>query len=515
MDLLTAFFDLLWHGKTHMRVKLSTKVSLAIVGVVLAALINGLVACYSAQQIAMLHNRTIAEDLSSVVAAERLQSSLVKQRGLLTDAYLFDQAKAEWLSELDAQKRTFAAALAQAWKTVNSAEETRILNDLTKAYGLLDRKRDEAIALHNRGEVKKSGEILRDDLRQAGRQVFDLCGEFMRVNVGFAEQYAELSRTRVRWLVGAVAGSTVVTILLGAGLLWLFFHDVLSPLRSILAESRGVGDPHAGSLEPFEDDLHAIGSQLRSLMSDMTETRSVLERSRAQLMTAEKLALVGRLAATVAHEIRNPLTAIKMWLFSLHTAVGADSEASRKLHVISEEITRLDSIIRNFLEFSRPPAPQLQPCGISATLDKTLQLFGHRLRVAGIQLVRDDAPTLPQVLADPEQLKQVFINLLDNAAEAMEEGGEMRMSTALDGSGDGRPMIVVRFRDTGHGMPEFARQRIFEPFFTTKEQGAGLGLCTSAQIMAQHGGRIVLESSTHEGTSFAVFIPATRAETHE
>jgi signal transduction histidine kinase len=229
------------------------------------------------------------------------------------------------------------------------------------------------------------------------------------------------------------------------------------------------------------------------------------------LLTAEKLASVGKLAACVAHEVRNPLTAIKMWLFSLRKAVGNTPELEHRFDVIAEEITRLEGIIRSFLEFSRPPALKPRPERLSLLLDKTLELFLPRIEGREIHLSREEAADVPPVMADGEQLKQVWLNLLNNAAEAAGPGGTIHISASAASEADGRPMAVVRIRNTGTPMPDDVRQRIFEPFFSTKENGTGLGLCIAAHIMARHHGRLVLEDSTDQETSFAVWIPAVGA----
>ena len=146
-----------------------------------------------------------------------------------------------------------------------------------------------------------------------------------------------------------------LTLLLGGFLLWLFFYRVLFPLRGMVADAQLYrGDRHASDKGSEEDELRMMGNHLRNLMSDVSDTRSRLERSRNQLLVAEKLASVGKLAASVAHEIRNPLTAMKMWLFSIQEAVQGNADLGRKLGIISEEIARLESIVRDFLEFSRP-----------------------------------------------------------------------------------------------------------------------------------------------------------------
>ncbi len=240
-----------------------------------------------------------------------------------------------------------------------------------------------------------------------------------------------------------------------------------------------------------------------------------LDRGRSQLMELERLALVGRLAAGMAHEIRNPLTAMKMWLFAIRTAVGADAELLRRLDIVSEEMARLEGLVGNVLEFSRPPVPIVRPQCVSAVIDKTFALACPLVRQKRIRLSCEKPPELPPVLADPQQLEQVFLNLLNNAVEATPVGGEIRFLAALERDQGKGPSVVVRVQDTGPGIPQAARPRIFEPFYTTKEHGTGLGLYIAAQIMTRLGGRLVLEPPAASGTSFAVWVPTAPGEIDE
>ena len=273
--------------------------------------------------------------------------------------------------------------------------------------------------------------------------------------------------------------SVLLTIGFAGGLLWLFFYRVIFPLRGMMADAqlfRG-GRCDTGK-ESNEDELHAMGHYLRDLMSDVTDTRSRLERSRNRLLNAEKLASVGKIAASVAHEIRNPLTAMKMWLFSIQEAAEGNADLLGKLAIVSEEIARLEGIVRNFLEFSRPPVIQCQSQDVNLVIDGTLELLGPRLQQAKIAITRASPPGLPAAMADAKQLKQVFINLLGNAADAMCHGGNVDITATVEKDADGRSMVVVRVCDTGSGMPQDVQKRIFEPFFTTKDTGRGWG-CVS------------------------------------
>jgi signal transduction histidine kinase len=360
--------------------------------------------------------------------------------------------------------------------------------------------------LYERGEKEKAKAILlREVADRIERRAYRLCEAFVLANDKDVEDLTDAAEHQIRVVTWLVGGSVIVTIALGGSLVWFFYHDVIFPLRGMAADARVFrGEGNGASTQ---GELREVGEYLRGLMSDVADTRSHLERSQARLLSAEKLASVGKLAAGVAHEIRNPLSAMKMWLYSIRESVKDNADLEHKCGVVSEEIARLESIVRDFLEFSRPAAMKSRPTDVSQVLDHSLELVGPRLCQRGIRVVREPGPRLPPVMADSEQLKQVFLNLVNNAAEAMGSGGEIAVSASAEKNADGRPMVVVRVRDSGPGLPEDVRARIFEPFFTTKEEGTGLGLCIAAQIMTRHGGLLVLESSTRQGTVFAVWTP--------
>jgi signal transduction histidine kinase len=272
----------------------------------------------------------------------------------------------------------------------------------------------------------------------------------------------------------------------------------------VFSATGSTADPSASP----QDELRAVGFYLRSLMADVTETQSHLERSRHQLLDSEKLASLGRLAASIGHEIRNPLTSIEMRLYSIRRVVGDNRELEDDLRVVSEEITHLENTVRSFLEFSRPPHPDLQRHAVTRLLDKTLELCGPWLAEKEVDVIRREEPPVPSVTADAEQIKQVFLNLLRNAAEAMEGGGTVEITASAASDRAGREMVVVRVQDTGPGIAPEVRERILEPFFSTKPEGTGLGLCIAARILAQHEGRLELEPPGSGGACFSVWLPA-------
>lgn len=495
-----------------MRLNLATKFSAIIVGVVVLALVSSALALLSTWQVGRLMQHTVDQNLPSIQVTGELQMLLCEPRGFLA-SYILEGGNRVWVDELRDKQRAFDEKLTRARRLVQTREERESLVKLESAYRVYDAKREKVIALYDKGDIEEAKRVLLEDVNDLYKQAYDQSQAFMMANADHvASQTADAQSTtrRATWLVGILAISTIV---LGAGLLGLFFRGVLFPLRRMVADAQdfaGGATLNVGNGQ--RDELRAVGDYLRTLMSDVVDTRSTLEQSRSQLTEAEKkLASVGKLAASVAHEIRNPLGSIRLCVSYIQMKFGNDAGLDQEFGIVSEEFNRLDGILKSFLEFSRPPALKLQPHCIRSLLDKTLALVSHQMAAKNLRLAREDAVGLPQIMADPEQLKQVVLNVVKNAAEAASEGSEVRVSTELDDVGQGS-MVVLRVHNTGPAIPEDVRQRIFEPFFTTKKEGTGLGLCICARIMAAHGGRLVLESSTDQGTVFALQIPIARTE---
>lgn len=237
--------------------------------------------------------------------------------------------------------------------------------------------------------------------------------------------------------------------------------------------------------------------------------RAQLSESRTHLERHEKLASLGVLAAGIAHEIRNPLTAIKVRLFSLKRSIPDESSVRDDVQVISGEIDRLERIVGDFLQFARPPELECQPVNLEGLVREVWKLLEPQLARSRVLMACEPGPEL-WVFADREKLKQVLINLVQNAGQSIEGAGTvtLRIHTArqmlLDRPAD---VAVVEVADTGSGMPPEVVQRLFDPFFTTKDDGTGLGLCIAARIIQLHGGVIEYNTQAQRGTTFRVVLP--------
>jgi len=241
-----------------------------------------------------------------------------------------------------------------------------------------------------------------------------------------------------------------------------------------------------------------------SILHDLTEIRE-LERRRVeqQLFESEKLAAVGRLAASIAHEVNNPLEAIKNALYLMQAGREGDKN-SRFLEIARKETERVSHIIRQMLGFARRPG-EVDWVDVNQLLEETLVLLEKKMRQLRIRITKSFDDSLPRVKARADQLRQVFLNLIINAQQAIEGDGEIVISTSRYEQAL-QPSILVQLTDTGVGIAEDDLTRIFDPFFSTGKKGTGLGLWVTQDIVRQHGGRIEVSSEIGRGTVFSIVL---------
>ncbi|MGD8625317.1 MAG: ATP-binding protein [Anaerolineae bacterium] len=248
----------------------------------------------------------------------------------------------------------------------------------------------------------------------------------------------------------------------------------------------------------------AIAMENARLYQDLQDRIAELHRAQAQLIESERLAAIGRLSAGIAHELNNPLQAVLGFSELLLRNPGMGDRSLQELEIIVQESRRARDIVRRLLEFARQVDTACEPTDINRLLQDTLELLRSHLRSQEILLVEDYDAHLPAIAVDAGRIKQVFLNLVGNAMQAMPSGGQLTIST-----GCVKEHIVVRVADTGPGISAGDLPHIFEPFFTTKPvgQGTGLGLSVSLGIVRDHGGEIRVESDQGTGTTFEVLLP--------
>ncbi len=274
----------------------------------------------------------------------------------------------------------------------------------------------------------------------------------------------------------------------------------------------------ANAFNAMTSDLNKAKNELmewgNTLEKKVQEKTAAIHRAQAQLIHSEKLASLGRMAAGVAHEINSPLTGIVTFGHLLQKKFTPGSQEREDIDVIIDQANRCSTIIRGLLGFARASAAEKALTNINDVLHSSMNIVQHKADFFNIKLVTDFEPSLMYIRADSSQLQQVFLNMIMNAADAMESKGTLTITTrnVVEDSGD---FVEVVFSDTGPGIPKENLEKLFEPFFTTKPvgKGTGLGLAVSHGIIQDHGGSITVKTKINEGSSFIIRLPAERENT--
>jgi PAS domain S-box-containing protein len=257
-------------------------------------------------------------------------------------------------------------------------------------------------------------------------------------------------------------------------------------------------------------------TELVQALSEVQQKGEELAAMTQQLWQASKLATMGELAASVAHELNNPLAIISLRLESLATQLANDEQKSRAVDIVSNEVERMGKLVGGLLQFSRRGQQEISTIDICEEIENSLELIEYHLRSHKIEVVRQFDSSLPTVQADRQQLRQVFLNLMTNASDAMPQGGKLTVRASAPANG---PVmgVQVELADSGPGIAPADLEKIWEPFFTTKPEGkgTGLGLAICRRVVDEHRGGISIDSRLGEGTTVRIFLPATNGSKPE
>jgi signal transduction histidine kinase len=350
---------------------------------------------------------------------------------------------------------------------LTTQDETELLRQIKAAYGDF---------LRTIGEIPRepaapvqSPDALAEftHVRAESQRLFDLGQSLASAHYQSRNRLLAEAGQRLQNLRLSVLGLLGLLFVFGAGLVAVGYRDMIAPLRVKLIESQSLVERH------------------------------------------EKLASLGLLAAGVAHEIRNPLTAIKGALFIQEKRFTPGSPEHADHALVQREILRLERIVNDFLRFARPGDPELATIPADQLLREVQRFFAPELDKAGIRLVLD-APAPWRIQVDAAQIKQVLINLVQNAVDSIGRDGTITLRARPDRrplAGPERDVIILEVADTGTGIPPEVAKRLFDPFFTTKDHGTGLGLSIAARIVEKHRGALQYQTQVNRGTTFGIVLP--------
>ena len=354
----------------------------------------------------------------------------------------------------------------------------------------------------------------------AGQQVLGVIDADLSLTA-VDEQLAQNQRTLVYFLVGAIVFGSALAVVF----IWVV---VYRPVKQLIAGTHRVA---GGDLEHrlpvgSDDELGDLAASFNKMTAEVAGVQAEieervrrktaeLERVHKTLLSSEKMASIGKLAATVAHEINNPLFGILTYARLLLRELDKHDlpekeEVLEELRTIERESKRCGDLVKNLLTFARQAPSNREPVDLNTVVRRAVVLVKHKLAMQNVDLEENLTPDLPPVTCDANQMQQVILVLMVNASEAMPHGGKLAVSTEFDARGE---HVRLRVKDTGTGIPADVLPRIFDPFFTTKEDQnrTGLGLAVAFSIVEQHAGEIAVDTAPGKGTEFIVTLPAAAA----
>ncbi|MFO1477161.1 MAG: ATP-binding protein [Verrucomicrobiota bacterium] len=397
-------------------------------------------------------------ELESFELADRIQDSLMRLNSVLA-RYGMSQEAADW-TLFNNESQALDDWIQHQSANLHSQEERQLLAGISGAYS---NYLASAAQFHeNLPEAARTGARLKiyGEVELQSQQV--LTRNLQLAMAGRESMSAFLTRSRnsLSQLRLALLSTICLLLLAGTGIAAILYREQITALRVKLVESQ------------------------------------------EQVERQEKLAALGLLAAGIAHEIRNPLTALKAWLFIQSKDLAPNTPEFEDAEIIKNELTRLERLVQDFLQFARPSEPHLESVPADRPLREVQALLAPALRKHGIQLQLADPLSTTPIQADPQQIRQVLINLVQNAADSIDHDGTITLRSR---PANGR--VVLEVEDTGAGIPPGVEDRLFDPFFTTKTSGTGLGLPIAARIVENHGGALQYQTQLGHGTTFGILLP--------
>lgn len=444
-------------------------------------------------------DQVLSENVVSIRAASEMEAALWQMQNMALEAERTDYAADETaVKNLEAEFRSWWTRMDDAKR---APEEEPLIDAISQGfekYLPIWRR----VCLRGEGKPYEFGAML-----TLIPQITGPCQSLLRIN----EQLMTASTSRRQHLTSVVWFGRLLMLIVGpsCGLVMGIrlarrLHSSMTQISVVLNDVAGELSQELGQLQlSTEVDLPEIQKQLDVVATRIREVVMELQQARHEVMRSERLAAVGSLAAGVAHELRNPLTSVKLLIQTAQHRSG-QSLPPRTLAVVLEEVSRMETTIQGMLDFARPPKLIRTQHDLRQTILRAINLIEGRARQSEVSLNRCfcDKPLI--VNGDAEQLHQVCVNLLINAIEASPVGSTIEVVAEESESGTWAKVLFV---DSGDGIPTEIMPRLFEPFVTTKERGTGLGLAVTRRIVAEHGGRLTADNRPEGGARFCLEIP--------
>jgi two-component system, NtrC family, sensor histidine kinase HydH len=460
------------------------------------------------------HLRALEENVATIRAAWAMEAALWRLQVIAVEATGKDEreSRAE-AAELEA---AFQQHLEEAQKTSFTPQEQVLVKAVREHFTVYRDHVETRLKPAGLAGLLTSPAADKEKTIRLARAVAEPCRQLVDIN----DRMLADSTTRSARLSGLVNSIRLIFLITGPVVgvlcgLWVArgLHRSISQISVTLKDATGDLRQDVGSVEvQSQADLPFLHQQVQIVATRIRQVMEELQHTRRQAMSAERLAAVGELAAGVAHELRNPLTSVQLLVETTQRQVRNES-AGKNLQIVQQELARLENTIQGLLDFARPPELHRVPHDVRTPVQRALNLIEGRAKQQRVTITQKLPPTAVTVDGDPEQLHQIFVNLLLNGIEAMPQGGTLDVTIQSTNGNTGTCRVCVS--DTGAGIPQPILDRIFEPFVTSKEHGTGLGLAVSHRIAVEHCGALLAANRPEGGAMFTVELPLCNANRSE
>jgi signal transduction histidine kinase len=478
--------------------------ALVVIAIILAGGFSTITYIYQVQDET---NQLMEQNVQSAKMAKELNLSLFEIRAASL-TYLHDRSQ-ERIDALQEKQNEFIALLDQARITAITEEEKNLLQQISALFTNYQQTLTNALELHRKGWIGQPNKLIVHASQDLINTIEEKTNAFIASKELAQANYKESIERNDDIIRTAIYALGAGGIILGLVLGWMIARIILNPIYRLVLKVRDAAGSEMVeqiSMSPGKG-LEELDFHINRLIGRINQAHEDLQKNRELLEHSSKLAAIGRIAPALAHEIRNPLTAIKMLIYSMMQEPKISQEKLQDLEIITLEINRVEGFLQNFLKYARPSKPQMQMVSINEVIKETLHLLGPRFKQNKIKLTEIHKKEDLQIKVDPDMIKQIVMNLLLNAIESMGNKGELKLTTSINKNDSEKSMLEIAISDTGPGIPDDIKDSLFDPFIKGKDQGIGLGLSISQRIAELHKGWITASNNTGKGATFTIHLP--------
>ncbi len=448
----------------------------------------------------------IRENALSTDDARELRLALYRVRAASL-SNVFDRSE-EKIQLLEIEQRNYLALLNKAGNSATTPDQIRLVQQISALFSNYQQTLLNTNQMQRQGKLTQPASVIVMSSHDLINTIEEKTNQLIAAKEEEQKQLEKSINYNESIITSAIYALGISGIIMGLILGWLVARIVLNPIYRLVLKVRDAAggevvehiQMHPGKeLEELDMHINRLISRINKANEDLRKNRELLEQS-------IRLAAIGKIAPALAHEIRNPLTSIKILVHSMLNDFQEDSEHRHDLQIIQSEVVRMEEFLQNFMKYARPPRPKMEIISPAEVIDQVLQLMEARLRMQQIEVATTHLNPGLRLKADQSMIRQVIINLLNNAIEAMPEGGRITLETGLQ-TAEGNEYYYISIADSGPGIPADIIDTMWEPFVKGREQGTGLGLSISQRIAEIHHGKLNAVNGSSGGAVFTIYLP--------